>query len=174
MLLVGCIGTLFEGLGMLFEGGGKLLKGGGGIRFGGGGKLFDCGFPIPVFGMDGGGGRFGKVGGGGKLPMLGKVGGGGKLAIFGREGGGGKSPMLGRVGGGGKLPGIFKAGGGGKVGFPVLLLEFWFEPKLSFASRSALAFFILSELPLIYYLGFIGAYLGMFCLKRLASRSFLA
>lgn len=123
---------------------------------------------------DGGGGRLGKVGGGGK--MFGRGGGGGKLGI---TGGGGK--FFGNGGGGGKF-GMFN--GGGKFGRPggggnVLLLDFplppppWL-PKLSFASNNALAFLIAYEFPFIYYFGFywIFSSLGRFCLNKFAYKNF--
>jgi len=96
--------------------------------------------------------------------------------MFGSEGGGGSKPMFGNVGGGGRLPGIFKDGGGGNIKLPVLLLLLELElfPKFRLAYNKALAFLIFSELTLIYYLGFIGAYFGTFGLKRLAYKSFLA
>ncbi len=153
---------------------------------GGGGK-FDDVFCVTVFKFVGGGGRLGKVGGGGRLAKFGKVGGGGKLpnfggggrlarlggggkfAILGSVGGGGRSAMLGKVGGGGKPPrGMFKEGGGGRL--PATVGAFGVLPKLSLASRSALAFLMPSGLPLIYYLGMVGVSLGALGLKRLASR----
>jgi hypothetical protein len=159
----------------------------GGIILGGGGKIFGGGnivdgfwkILIFVFDKEGGGNKFpifGKVGGGGNLAIFGSVGGGGRLAMFGREGGGGNKPMFGNVGGGGKLPGMFKDGGGGKIKVPVLLLLLEFElfPKFRLAYNKALAFLMFSELTLIYYFGFSGAYFGTFCLKRLAYKSFLA
>lgn len=78
--------------------------------------------------------------------------------------------MLGSVGGGGKPPiGRFSVRGGGMLVPPVGAL-----PKLSLASRRALAFLMPSGLPLIYYLGMVGVYLGAEGLKRLASRCFRA
>ncbi len=156
------VGLLFEIVG----GGGKLGK------VSGGGRLL-------MFGKVGGCGRLGNVGGGGKLPILGgggkfgRLGGGGKLAIFGSVGGGGKKPIFGKVGGGGNPPtGMFRVGGGGK--FPPVLTIVGEFPKLSCASSKALAFLIASGLPLIYSLGLEGAYLGRFCLNKLASRCFFA
>ncbi len=138
----------------------------GGLKFvGGGGRLgkLGGGGRLAKFGKDGGGGKFPNLGGGGRLC---REGGGVKLAILGSVGGGGRSPMLGSVGGGGKPPtGRFSVRGGGMLVPPVGAL-----PKLSLASRRALAFLMPSGLPLIYYLGMVGVYLGAEGLKRLASR----
>jgi hypothetical protein len=126
-------------------------------KVGGGGK----------FAIFGGGGKLAKVGGGGKLA---KVGGGGKLAIFGSVGGGGRRAIFGRVGGGDKPPtAILRVGR-----FPPVLTVVGLLLKFSCAYNKAFAFFMPSGLPLIYYFGFEGAYLGTFCLNKLASRFFLA
>ncbi len=92
---------------------------------GGGGKFSDGG--------GGGGGKF-RDRGGGRL----NEGGGGRLNI---GGGGGRLGRLGRP---------FKDGGGGGKFSPVFPLEL--PPEFKFAYNRALAFFMFSEFPLIYYL----------------------